>query len=314
MQLLLLSQENLELAKAEALSIVNFKKNTLIENFLIINAKNPDFKRLAYTKKAYELLFTATDKTINKKMQEFNWQKIYKKDFCIRTNNLKQKEKDLAGFVWNNVDKPKVNLTTPKTMIELFKIQNNIYCCLLLYKNKENFESRKAHKKPHLYPTSLHPKLARAIVNLTGAKDKVIDPFCGTGGILIEAGLINLKTEGYDINKNLIEMAKENIKHYKIKNCKLTTKDALKIKKKLEFIATDLPYSKNTKDVNINKLYTNFFKLLKKQLKKKAVIGMQSTVNSKKLIKDSRLKLIKEFSYYIHKSMTKKIIIIENGK
>ena len=78
----------------------------------------------------------------------------------------------------------------------------------------------------------------------------------------------------------------------------------------MRFIATDLPYSKNTKDVDTDKLYTNFLKLLKKQLTAKAVIGLPSTVSYKKMINNAGLKLEKEFSIYIHKSMTKRIVVM----
>ncbi len=44
----------------------------------------------------------------------------------------------------------------------------------------------------------MSPKLARCMVNLTGVKenDLVLDPFCGTGGILIEAGIMGARVIG----------------------------------------------------------------------------------------------------------------------
>jgi len=56
---------------------------------------------------------------------------------------------------------------------------------------KSGFGKRKPHMRPGFHPSSLNPKLARAFVNLTGIrKGTIVDMFCGTGGILIEAGLI----------------------------------------------------------------------------------------------------------------------------
>jgi len=43
------------------------------------------------------------------------------------------------------------------------------------------------------------------------------------------------------------------------------------------------------------------------------VIGMPHFVGEKKLIKESGLKLIYTFSNYIHKSLSKKIIVLEKN-
>ena len=63
-------------------------------------------------------------------------------------------------------------------------------------------------------PTSLHPQLARCCVNLTGIKkdETLLDPFCGTGGILIEAGLMGLNCIGGDISDWVLKKCRENIK------------------------------------------------------------------------------------------------------
>ncbi|MCK4365573.1 MAG: DNA modification methylase, partial [Thermoplasmatales archaeon] len=57
--------------------------------------------------------------------------------------------------------------------------------------NRSQFEERKIQHRPFFSPISLHPKLARALVNLSSIKkdETLLDPFCGTGGILLEAGL-----------------------------------------------------------------------------------------------------------------------------
>ncbi|MFC1801373.1 TRM11 family SAM-dependent methyltransferase [Nanoarchaeota archaeon] len=176
--------------------------------------------------------------------------------------------------------------------------------------SKKGFLSRRAHLLPEGHPTSLHPKLARALVNLTGAKkgDVILDPFCGAGGILIEAGLIGCKVVGFDIDKIMLKRAKINFDHLKIKNYKLELKDATTINKHFDYIVTDLPYGKNSKvsEKDLNKLYSDFFKVLKKIKPKKAIIGLPDFVNYKKF----KLIMKKEFSWYLHKSLTKKILVL----
>lgn len=59
----------------------------------------------------------------------------------------------------------------------------------------------------------LPPKLAQMMLNLAkvGPGMTVLDPFCGTGVVLIEAALKNAKLMGSDINPKMIEYTKANL-------------------------------------------------------------------------------------------------------
>ena len=384
-----LSKENLSIAKEEVLALLDTEKFHLIKNILIIEIQKQNnksmgilSKRLAYTNSIYSLLFESNYNDLIKDMENFDWNSIYKDNFCIRINvlspiieiplknnnitnkklinqystknkaNYKNKtiinknkeitkkiiitneikkfysEKNLAGYIWRAVKKPKVNLGNPKTHIEIFFAKDKVYCCLLLGKLKHSFEERKSHLRPRPSPISLHPKLARAMANLTGAEEDevILDPFCGSGGILIEAGLMEMKTIGYDINKKMIWKSMVNLKHYKIKNYKLGIKDFFKINKKYKYIISDLPYGLNTnimKNIRVTKhnkkqlkkyLEEFYFKVVKKLdriLIKRAVIIFPSYINYKRIIKSSKLKLKNEFESYVHSNLTRKIVVLE---
>lgn len=307
----LLSKANPDIGKEEVLALSNAKKYDLHDNLLVIET-NFDFERLAFTKSVYDLLSICTKKQLIKKLKDFNWQKVYKKSFCVRVfNDDKSKEKDFARFIWDNLEKPKVDLEKAGTNIHIFYTKKNVLVCLLNKKIEQSeFENRRAHLRPEMHPSSLHPRLARAMINLTGIKKGTItDPFCGTGGILIEAGLLNFNAEGYDIEQPILDMAEKNLNEFKIKHS-LSKKDATTIKKKLTYVVSDLPYAKATKTQDLNSLYSKFFEVLKKQMQKKAVLGLPDFIDNKKLIKNAGLKVEKEFTIYIHKSLSKKIFII----
>lgn len=180
--------------------------------------------------------------------------------------------------------------------------------------SKKGFLARRSHLLPAGHSTSLHPKLARALVNLTGVKagDNILDPFCGAGGILIEAGLIGMKIVGFDIDLIMLKRAKINFDYVGVKDYKLEQKDAITISKHYGYVVTDLPYGRNSKlsERDLEKLYFDFFKVLKKIKPKKTVVGLPDFVDYKSLIKKAGLKLKKEFDWYLHKSLTKKIIIL----
>lgn len=351
----LLSGDYPDLAKEEILSLFDVKEYSLSNRLLIADLKNDLSslmrlgKRLALTKGIYKLLFECKAGELADIMKKYDWNSIYKDNFCLRINEIKKivsprnhffadySEKNLAGYIWNALKKPSVNLENPKTKIELFFIKHNVYCGLLLHTNNEDFESRSPHLRAFPHPGSLAPKVARALVNLTGIKENetLLDPFCGTGGFLIEAGLMGIKAMGYDINRIMSKGCRENMKNLKIKNFKIFSANALRILHKFDYVATDLPYGLNSnalleykklswKKYRINKkiqkenfqseienFYLMFLKNLKKILKKKAVITFPSYVNYKSLLKAAGFKIEKEFSIYVHRSLTRRIVKIE---
>lgn len=75
------------------------------------------------------------------------------------------------------------------------------------------FDRRRSHLRPYSSPVTLHPRIARAMVNLTGcpAGARIVDPFCGTGGILLEAGLIGMELAGSDLSEEMIAGAEQNL-------------------------------------------------------------------------------------------------------
>lgn len=58
----------------------------------------------------------------------------------------------------------------------------------------------------------LPPKLSQILINLCSPSLEgiIIDPFCGSGGLLMEAGLMGYRAEGSDINPKMTECAKLN--------------------------------------------------------------------------------------------------------
>lgn len=58
----------------------------------------------------------------------------------------------------------------------------------------------------------LPPKLAQIMVNLAGIKTgRILDPFCGTGVILQEAGLMHYSVYGTDLVEKMIRFSNENL-------------------------------------------------------------------------------------------------------
>jgi SAM-dependent methyltransferase len=61
---------------------------------------------------------------------------------------------------------------------------------------------------------STSPKLCRTLLTLSGARrgDTVLDPFCGTGTLLMEAALLGMKCIGVDIDGNAVQGTRSNLR------------------------------------------------------------------------------------------------------
>ena len=61
---------------------------------------------------------------------------------------------------------------------------------------------------------STSPKICRTLLNLAGARpgDTVLDPFCGTGTLLMEAAMLGMKCIGVDIDGDQVQGARSNLK------------------------------------------------------------------------------------------------------
>jgi tRNA (guanine10-N2)-dimethyltransferase len=88
--------------------------------------------------------------------------------------------------------------------------------CLLSWLETESvrdYGERKPTDRPFFQPGSMDPLFARAVCNLArvGPGDRVLDPMCGTGGVLIEAGLLGAKPLGTDAQAKMVAGARRNL-------------------------------------------------------------------------------------------------------
>ena len=78
------------------------------------------------------------------------------------------------------------------------------------------FGVRRPTEKPFFQPGSMAPADARALANVAGAGPgaRILDPMCGTGGVLVEAGLVGSNVVGVDAQAKMVAGARENLAHY----------------------------------------------------------------------------------------------------
>ncbi len=351
-----LLKADLELAVEEVLSVLGYPPYELHENLLIVDCKKDVeeslAKRLGMVSSIHSVLFSCPSDELGQRMKEYNWNEVYTENFCVRVHPLRYirgqhggetpheqikqpedespsvMEKALAAHVWRAVEHPKVKLRKASTPIHIFLCGNLAICTLLRHELNSRFEHRRPHLRAFAHSGSMHPRLARALVNLTQAKegDTIMDPCCGSGGMLIEAGLIGMKAEGYDINRKMVWGTIRNMAQQKLLDYKVTCRDALELEGKWKYIVTDLPYGLNSTVIgegkrrlsmknagekgSVEQFYSALFTKLKGIVGVRAIVVLSQLVDGKKLAENAGLRVEKEFSQYVHQSLTRKILVL----
>ena len=135
------------------------------------------------------------------------------------------------------------NLSAPRTIFLVVATLNGIWLGEVLSQSTGSWNEHS--QKAHLYSSALPTRLARAMVNLVANPgDRLIDPCCGSGTILIEAVSIGIKAAGCDINPKLAIISIENLKYFDL-NSLVMIADARNIKGDFDAVVTDLPYGRN---------------------------------------------------------------------
>ncbi len=116
--------------------------------------------------------------------------------------------------------------------------------------HRKDMEKRTAPMRPFFSPVSMHPFLARLLVNLSHTKrgELILDPFCGTGGILIEAAVMGRQVIGADASLSMVSGARMNLRYYGVEPGRVvhSSIEKLEIGVKVDAIATDLPYGRSS--------------------------------------------------------------------
>lgn len=210
--------------------------------------------RLALTFLIDEKLAECKPKNEEKLIDEAKNLDIGNGSYCVRAKRINKHFQNISTMILErkfgmHFKENKVMLKNPDIEVRIL-LSNKCYIGIKKVEiDRGIYEKRKVQNRPFFSPISLHPRLARALVNLSRVKkgQTLLDPFCGTGGILIEASLIGVKVIGCDIQEKMVKGSKENLNHFKISNYQIQCLDISEVRNqvnKVDAIATDLPYGR----------------------------------------------------------------------
>lgn len=305
--LYLLAGENLELARAELngfLKSQGIDERVSGEGRLAETDSEPmkgQLRRLALTHEVSQLINRTDDLEIDYRPEG---------SYAVRAFDLtgnadtKEVERKLGKIL--EMDQNQVDLESPEETIRVYITDNGYVIGRLIEEmDRSLFEKRKNQNRPFSSPVSLDPVLARVLVNLTGVKpgEELLDPFCGTGGILIEAGLCGIDVYGTDMQKEMVKGTRENLEEYGVIRHSIRQAEVDELEQifdhKFDAVVADLPYGKASKTEG--NPVESFLNVAPKLTDGKIVfMSDQESIND----------LEPEFEIYVHKNLTRYIYII----
>ncbi|MCD6492720.1 MAG: TIGR01177 family methyltransferase [Archaeoglobaceae archaeon] len=316
-----LSGENEDLAKAEVEALIScyskFQKIEEDRQILVCDGYG-NFNRLALT---HEICKFIESCEINELEEVFNRIEFPKEYLCIRITNIGRKKLDaakaerrLGAILWRRG--AKISVSNPKIVIRVY-LSNKAFIGFLIHKtNKKQFLMRKPNNKPFFMPNVVLPRFARALVNLSGVKEKetMLDPMCGTGTFLIEAGLMGIKFIGIEPFKKIVNGCKKNLIFYGL-NPNVIKGDAKKMPIKsnsIDSIVTDFPYLRSTKCYgDLMDLYSKAIEEFSRVLKPKKYAIVVTNTDIDYLL-NKRFKIRNKFYQRVHRSLTRRIYVCTN--
>ncbi len=260
-------------------------------------------ERLAFSKYAGEIIWTGTVDELGREgtiaeMDNFSVE-------VVKVNS-KLNSLEVKRLVGEKVS-GRPRLSNPEEMILVFAVGDKLVITRKVWEFKmDSLAPRDPQRRPVFHPTSLKPRFARLLVNLSGLKpgQTLLDPFCGVGGILIEAGLLGIEATGIEVNRRWASGAEENLNYYKVK-AKVINTDFLEWHDgKFDAIVTDLPYGRSSSIHGNANFYREAIAKFREHSNKAVIM---SHIDLEPALEKSGWKLERKLIIPIHKSLTRYI-------
>lgn len=172
----------------------------------------------------------------------------------------------------------RVDLSNPDVEVR-FVVSEDVHVGALLARvDRAALEERAVKHRPFFHPVSIAPRYARALANLAGIRpgDRVVDPFCGTGGMALEAGLLGARVLASDLDPRMVVGTRDTLEHYGVTPVAVEPRDVGELPEFLaehggpvDAIITDPPYARasTTNREGVERLYDRFFHAARESLR-----------------------------------------------
>ena len=234
----------------------------------------------------------------------------------VRT--ARELERRIGQAIVERLERPRVDLTSPETEIDVFVTQGAQFWGRLLWSaDAKGFAEREPRGRPFWRSVALAPRKARCLVNLSRVQpgQALLDPFCGTGSISIEAASMGVRAVASDVDPVVVAGATRNFAALSLEEIDVLQMDArgwTETGRLFDAVVTDLPYGRSAsiKGVDRDELYHGFVETVGRVLApggRAVVMAPEGTLP----VGASALRVVGRFSEFVHGGLTREVSVME---
>jgi tRNA (guanine10-N2)-dimethyltransferase len=229
-------------------------------------------------------------------------------------------ERGIGEIILKNVRGTRVNLEAPqKTFFGILTDGRFVFGLKKVEIKAGSLMKRAPRRKVFFHAASMPARLATCMVNLARPRkgDRILDPFCGTGSFLVEAGLMGCRVLGLDVKRNMVEGSLRNLSLYGIVPEVMAVADARSLplaKSSVDCIVTDPPYGTSATTLGLRRrdVFKSFLSAASDFIGKGRYICLAApkTVKVSMISEQLGFKHMESHFIYIHRSLIREIAVL----
>ena len=221
-------------------------------------------------------------------------------------------QREFENLIGTMISGP-VSLDKPDKEYRAILSEDRCYFGKVLFSiHRGAYDVRNPGKRDFFHPGVMMPRMARTLINLTcsHAGDRMLDPFCGTGGILIEAEMLGIQALGSDFDPMMVHGSLQNVT-----GADLMLADATHLplgNLSMDAVVTDFPYGQSVcikKTDTMANLYADALDEIRRVLKTghRAVIVTHKDISD---IVEQHMTILQRHEQRVHKSLTRRVLVL----
>ena len=212
------------------------------------------------------------------------------------------------------IDGP-IDLSRPEVEFRALLSGDRAYLGRVLHRiDRGGYDARRPSTRPFFHPGVMLPRTARAIVNLSlvRAGETLLDPFCGTGGLLAEAELLGASPLGSDADPAMVAGCRTNLPAVPLL---LADAGDLPLRPgSIDTVVTDLPYGQSSwiGSPGLDELYPSALGEIHRVLRRgrRAVVVTHREIGE---VAGSLFTVLQVHRQRVHKSLTRRITVLQKS-
>ena len=229
----------------------------------------------------------------------------------VHGNTMDATQAELERLIGSLVQ-GKVDLQNPQEEFRVIVSGSRCYLGRVLWRSDpRRFAGRRPGDRPFFHPGVMMPRMVRALLNISCVRrnETILDPFCGTGGMIMEALLLGISGVGSDIDPKMVLGSRMNARDAAVllaDGRELPFRD-----ESFDAVVTDLPYGQSVaiRARSLDSLYHAALGEITRVLRpgRRAVLVTHRDIRP---LADTYMTVEGCYSQRVHKSLTRHILVL----